>query len=37
MRESSLRVDLDPAEAFTGNSAVAADLWAVRLTISWSS
>ena len=32
-RESLLRVGLEPAEAFTGDSAVAADLWATQPAI----
>jgi len=31
MREGLLRVGLEPAETFTGNSTVAADLWAADL------
>ena len=31
MKGSSLRVGRELAEAFTGNSAVVADLWAARL------
>lgn len=34
MKGSSLRVGREPAEAFTGNSAVVADLGAARLTMS---